>query len=309
MHWLNNGIWSSGLLNSIKKVPIVWTMHDMWPFTGACHYADKCRGYLQGCKDCVALKSKWGKAFCEHSYQDKIRALSDCNVQMVGCSNWITNEATKSSLAKSLKHSPICIPNPINDKIYRPISKDEAKSYLGINTTKKIICFGAMNSTGDKRKGYIYLVEAVKKLDPSQFLLLIFGNGRTCPELSSFETVVQGYVTDETRMAHIYNAADVFVAPSLEENLANTVMESLSCGTPVVAFNIGGMPDMIEHQVNGYLAAPFEADDIAVGIKQAVTTIYTQRDEISQSTHEKFSNSKIGNAYLDVYHHLMLRKD
>ena len=149
------------------------------------------------------------------------------------------------------------------------------------------------------KEGFENLKGALSKLDRSKYLLLVFG-GSVSRDFEGFEAVNLGYISDDLHLSLIYNAADVFVAPSFQDNLPNTVMEALSCGVPVAAFNIGGMPDMIVPGENGYLAKPFDWDDLAKGIEGCADQTYDKL-AISREIREKYSSDKIGKAYLDLY--------
>lgn len=305
-HWINEGIWSEKFIKSLIKLnkPIVWTMHDMWTFTGGCHYDEFCGKYKDGCNACPVLKSTKAKDEAFHAQQKKSSYLAQFSIQLVGCSNWITEQANESLVGKRLNYKAICIPNPTNAAAFKLYEKEICKQLLEIESDKKLILFGAVNAASDKRKGAKYLIEALKKLNPEEYILGIFGSKDVDLDLEQFEYKNFGRLNDDLHLALIYNAADVFVAPSLQENLANTVMESLTCGTPVVAFEIGGMPDMISHGENGYLAKPYESADLAKGIEEAVALL-NKRESIRQKTLERFSEDYVGRTYAGVYEALL----
>ena len=273
---------------------------NLWTFTGGCHYDDFCGKYKDGCSICPVLKSKKEKDEAFHAQQKKSSYLAQLRIQLVGCSNWITEQANESLVGKRLNYKAICIPNPTNAAAFKLYEKEICKQLLEIESDKKLILFGAVNAASDKRKGAKYLIEALKKLNPEEYILGIFGSKDVDLDLEQFEYKNFGRVNDDLHLALIYNAADVFVAPSLQENLANTVMESLTCGTPVVAFEIGGMPDMISHGENGYLAKPYESADLAKGIEEAVALL-NKRESIRQKTLECFSEETIGETYVKAY--------
>lgn len=266
LHWVTDGMLS---LTSMKRLfalkkPIVWTLHDMHPFTGGCHYDYQCGKYKSICGNCPAIQSKRNRDFSTWNQAQKRKILKDGNIRIVGCSRWIANCARESTVMKELTCS--VIPNGINTDIYTVINRMTALEALKLGRfhNKKIILFGAMDSTSDDRKGYVYLKKALISLDPQKYICLIFGGN--LQEEMPLETYSVGFLRDDISLALLYSCADVFVAPSIQENLANTVLESLACGTPVVAFDIGGMPDMIDHKKNGYLAKAYDVDDLARGI-------------------------------------------
>ena len=301
-HWVNDGIWSDAFIKALieLKKPIVWTMHDMWSFTGGCHYDDFCEKYVGQCGECKVLCSNKKKDTAYKAQEKKKNYLSKMNIQLVGCSKWITSRANESYIGSSLKKSAICIPNPINDQQFKLYEKGLCKQLLGINCQKQLILFGAVNAASDKRKGAPYIFEAIKKLDSRKYILGVFGSQTVDLELDDFEIINFGRIADDFHLSIMYNAADVFVAPSLQENLANTVMEALVSGTPVVAFNIGGMSDMIIHYENGYLARPFDAEDLAKGIEYA-EQIKDNRKEIREGILDRFSEEIIGKLYSEMY--------
>jgi glycosyltransferase involved in cell wall biosynthesis len=187
----------------------------------------------------------------------------------VALSHWLADCVRKSPL---LQHYPLkIIPNGLDPKQYHPVDQAIAKNLLGLPSDKIIILFGAMQATRDRRKGFPILQEALTKLSQTEWQdklqILIFGASEpeNAPDFG-LPTQYLGQLHDHLSLRLVYSAADVFLAPSLEDNLPNTVLEALTCGTPCVAFNIGGMPDLIQHQKNGYLAEPFNVDDFVAGI-------------------------------------------
>lgn len=267
LHWIGLGFVPVSEIRKIKN-PIIWTLHDMWAFTGGCHYAGDCARYREQCGQCPQLGS--------HSYdissfvwKRKAESWKNRNLILVCPSKWLAERAGESSLFKDAFVE--VIPNGIDINIFRPMEKTEARMKLGLPLDKKLILFGAMNSFGDKRKGFPHLVSALQHLFTTYHSLrpdcVIFGSTDGKPvKIPGYHVHNLGNVPGEERLALVYSAADVFVAPSIQENLANTVMEAMACGTPTVAFNIGGMPDMIDHKKNGYLAIFLDDQDLADGI-------------------------------------------
>ncbi len=301
LHWINGGWFSYRFLNSIELLdkPIVWTMHDMWTFTGGCHYSGKCTNYKEYCSNCEAIKSFHGQSYVADQLQKKIHRLVSCDIQFVGCSCWITEEINDSSLGKAIQKKAVTIPNPINNEIFYHVDMRVARKKINIDTKKRIIGFGAVNSMSEQRKGYCYLKEVLRRLDPSTYSIIIFGDDKLDKELNQFDVYTFGYIDDDRYLKYIYNACNVFLAPSLQENLANTVMESLSCGTPVVAFDVGGMRDMISNHDNGYLIKPFSIDEYVDAIEMAAN-IHGRKD-ISLKTQRRFSQKHIAERYINLY--------
>jgi glycosyltransferase involved in cell wall biosynthesis len=276
LHWINFGFLSIGSLEKLValKKPIVWTLHDMWAFTGGCHYSGGCTRYLSHCQHCPFLKNPSVNDLSYRVFEKKKILFQNANVRknlhFVACSQWLADVAKQSEL---LKGFPITsIPNPIDTQVYRPLDKCEIRRRLGLSPDRKLILFGAMN-TQDPRKGFVYLERALHWLHENnanlkdKAELVIFG--KADPETLArlpFGVRDYGSVKGDEALADLYNACDVMVLPSLEDNLPNTVMEALACGTPAVAFRTGGLPELIEHQQNGYLAEYGSAEDLAVGI-------------------------------------------
>ncbi len=305
LHWVNYGIWSQNLMKylSALKKPIVWTMHDMWPYTGGCHYDEGCERYSDGCGLCPVLHSNDENDVSSKSIKTKCMLFSKNNITFVGPSRWITESATNSMVVKKNGLSCVNIGNPISGDDFIPRDKEECFSLLKINTKKKVILFGAVNATSDRNKGFENLKKALSKLDRSKYLLLVFG-GKLDGDFEGFETVSTGFISDDLHLSLVYNVADVFVAPSFQDNLPNTVMESLCCGIPVVAFDIGGMPDMISSGKNGYLAKPYDCDDLAKGIDDCADRKYDGL-MISSEIRDKYSSDKIGKEYVDLYSRIL----
>jgi len=273
IHWINQGFLSLRNIQQLLSLnkPVVYTLHDMWLFTGGCHYAGTCENYSIKCGNCKFLKNPKPNDLSYKILQKKIKLFSSGNLHIIACSNWLANKAKQSTL---LKNFPITsIPNPIDTKIFQPISKKTALQKWNLEPSKKYILFGSANIF-DKRKGLIYFMEALNfmKLNMPKILenteCLVFGKMKH--ELNeNFPIKVNslGYLQHTEDIVKAYNAADVFVLPSLEDNLPNTIMEASACGTPTVAFNTGGIPEMIVHETTGYLSDYKSAESIAKGLQ------------------------------------------
>jgi glycosyltransferase involved in cell wall biosynthesis len=242
----------------------------MWPFTGGCHYSGECDKYTQSCGHCPQLNSQQDGDISGWVWWRKAKAWKNLNLTIVTPSQWLADCARNSSLFQDLRIEVIA--NGLDIQRYKPIEKKIARHLLGLPQDKQLILFGAMTATSDNRKGFHLLLPAIKKLSQGEIWqhkleLVVFGASEPVnPPDFGLKTHYLGRLNDDISLALVYAAADIFVAPSLEDNLPNTVMEALACGTPSVAFKIGGMPDMIEHQENGYLAHPYDIEDLAQGI-------------------------------------------
>lgn len=300
LHWINLGFLS---ISSIEKLlqtgkPIVWTLHDMWPFTGGCHYSGDCTNYKQGCGQCHFLK-KPGSDDLSRQINERKRIFSD--IHFVTCSQWLGMEARSSSLLQDADVRSI--PNPIDTDTFYPIDKAEARKHLQLDPNVPYILFGAAN-VADQRKGYDYLLQAMHQLAEKdleqQPEILLFGKSDESDDDLPFRVHHLGHLGDQKAMAHAYSAADCFVIPSLQDNLPNTVMESLSCGTPVIGFETGGIPEMVDHAVNGYIASYKDAADLAEGI-QTVLENSTMPSAARQKVLEQYNEETVGAQYLEVY--------
>lgn len=274
LHWINGGFLS---LNGIKKLlalnkPIVWTLHDMWLFTGGCHHSGECTNFQQQCGNCMFLKKPYAHDISYRVWKRKQAIFSHANnLTVVTCSQWLQRRAAESSL---LKNKPVhAIPNPIDTEIYRPIDKQKCREQLGLNPSKRYILFAAAN-VNNYFKGFPYFVESVKMLAQQypelyhSVEILIAGKVKDAHVFKSLSLPYRmlGVVAPDS-MLMVYNAVDLYITSSLQENLPNTIMESLACGVPVVAFRVGGIPEMVEHRQNGWLAEFKSAPSLAEGIR------------------------------------------
>ena len=176
---------------------------------------------------------------------------------------------------------------------------------LGLDDKKKYVLFGAMNTTAPM-KGFQYLLEADKLLHDENIQYLVVGkNSATLINQLAHEGIDLGYVTDERQKALIYNAADVFITPSLAENLPNMIMEAMACGTPCVGFKIGGIPEMIDHQINGYVAKYKNAEDLARGIEWVLSAKNDLNKEARQKVMNAYSEEVVANQYIALYQSIL----
>ena len=268
LHWIREAFVQIETIAKFKQ-PVVWTLHDMWAFTGGCHYSWNCDRYTASCGACPQLGSNKNWDLSSWIYQRKTKAWKNSNLTIVTLSSWLAKCARSSSVFQNSRIE--LIPNGLDTKKYRPINQKIAREILRLPENKQLILFGSLHATSDKRKGFHLLQAALQNLSQSEwqdkFELVIFGASQPeNPPEFGFKSHYLGTFSDDLALALLYSAADVFVLPSVTDNLPNTVMEAIACGTPCVAFNIGGMPDMIEHQKNGYLAQPYQIEDLAQGI-------------------------------------------
>ena len=268
LHWISAGYLKIETLAKFKQ-PLVWTLHDMWSFTGGCHYNEDCDKYTANCGACPILGSTKEADLSRQIWQRKHKSWQNLNLTIVTPSRWLRDCAKASSLFGDRRVE--VIPYGLDLDIYRPIDRATARHLLKLPQDKQLVLFLSLNATSDRRKGFQLLQPALQQLSQSgwqdKLELMVVGASQpeNPPELG-FKAHYLGIMRDDLTLALAYSAADVFVAPSIQDNLPNTVLEAIACGTPCVAFKIGGMPDMLEHQANGYLASPFETEDLARGI-------------------------------------------
>lgn len=308
LHWINQGFLSLKDIEALVKLnkPIVWTMHDMWPCTGICHHARDCEKFQTECESCFFLKSK-GKDLSTFIFDKKLSLYKDANITFVGCSRWLSDRAKKSYLLRN--KTVLSIPNPIDTKVYHLMDQGTARELLGLPLGKRLLLFGALNVT-DKRKGIDYLIEALRKIEKQNVELVVFGQVKDdIRGLFPVPIHSMGYLSDESKIVALYNAVDMFITSSLEENLPNTIMESMACGTPCVGFEIGGIPEMIYHMRNGYVANYKDASDLANGIRWILE--HEDRQALSEAcvknVQENYTEEVIVMKYLSLYQNILYK--
>lgn len=306
LHWISRGFIGLQTVARFRR-PVVWTLHDMWAFTGGCHYDAGCGQYMQGCGRCPSLGSNRNADLSRWAWRKKKGGWKGLNLRVVTPSRWLADCARNSPILGGC--SITAIPNGIDLTVYRPHAKDHARSILSLPNDKRLIMFGAVSGAEEERKGFRYLQEALARFAAggrgSEYTLVVAGASRPSesPHLG-VDTIYLGRLHDDVALALAYSAADVFIAPSTQDNLPNTVVEALACGLPCVAFDIGGMPDMIEHERNGYLARPFLAESLAQGIAWVLEDSSRQRllsERARSKAEEEFDVSRVAKRYLQVY--------
>lgn len=317
LHWINQGMLS---LKGIKKIlnsgkPVVWTMHDAWPATGICHLTLGCNRFKSHCRHCKLLPGKGGdKDLSSKIWRKKSRTYSSHNIYFVACSKWLESEAKSSAL---LSGKPVrSIPNPIDTRVFAPSDRKQASSRSGLPSDKRVILFVSQR-VSHPNKGMAYLAEActlLAKQYPEMLdntvVTILGGHAEEIREQLPFETVSLGYVSDTKQIVDIYNSADVFVLPSLSENLPNTIMEAMACGVPCVGFKVGGIPEEIDHKKNGYVAEYCNAADLARGIRWILdeADYSSLSNEALRKVRVSYSQQSVAVKYIEVYNQALAQK-
>jgi len=305
LHWICNFISIKGIarLVNIKK-PIIWTIHDSWPITGGCHVRYGCSQYCYGCTNCHELARK-NTYLSESILKKKRKYWANNNIVAVAPSKWMFECLKKSDLFK--QENIYHIPNPIDLSIYEYHEKHDDSSI--------VILFGAVQPTKAKYKGYNYLLEALKIITEKypdyakRIELNIFGSDELEENevLAGFKHNNLGFLNSDEQLVRAYQNSHIYVLPTLDDNLPTTVLESMSCGTPVVSFDIGGLSDMVDHKKNGYLAKYKDSNDFAEGIIWVINN--NSENRLSQNARAKiendFSYSKTVEKYIELYNKVM----
>ena len=306
IHWALGGFLNLANMEQLAKLkkPIIFFMHDMWPITGGCHHSFTCEKYKSHCFDCQIFPKNKKNDLSFKGFEKKLKFYSGyTNLFFIAPSKWLFDCAKESALTKN--KATFYIPNLLDHDIFKPFDKKTAKQLFNLDPNGMTILFGA-TSIENPYKGWTYFLQALRNLaqEPNfkNITLLIFGGGykKEIADEIPFKTKFVGHLRDEYSIALIYNAADVFIAPSLADNLPTTILESLNCGTAVVGFNVGGIPDMIKHKQNGYLAKYKDAIDISEGIK------FCLENKIKGYNLPEFEPGYIINNHLKLFENIQL---
>lgn len=317
LHWVGFGFLPVAALPRFRT-PIVWTLRDFHSFTGGCHYDQGCGRYRVACGACPQLGSQAEGDLSSRTLARKRGLWAGIDVTLVGLSRWIAARARESALFREARIE--VIPNGIDLARYQPSDRAAARRALGLSDDRKIVLFGATHGTQDRRKGFHLLTAALDLLAAdgwgARMTAAVFGadgpaDGAAASGGTVLDTRYLGTIADESKLALAYAAADVFVAPSTEEVFGNTVLEALACGTPCVAFNAGGIPDLVAHRVNGYLAQPFEPADLAAGIAW-VLQVDGRAEALSRAARDRcereFDSRVVARRYAALYAELSDRR-
>lgn len=311
IHWFNQGFISLGYLKKLVQLgkPIVWTLHDMWAFTGGCHYAWDCNNFQKTCGDCVFLARPSENDLSSKIWKEKHGFYSDGNMHFVPVSKWLGRVAGNSSLGKSIPQKVIY--NPIDTTVFRPSDREGARKRYGLDSNDFYVLFGA-SRIDDKIKGLPYLIEAVKKLGANVKIVIFGGEPKFDKDILDRFSVEVKYIGSVAKkdQSMVYSMCDVTCVPSDYETFGLVAAESMACQTPVVAFDNSGVSEVVNHYENGYLAKYKSTDDLANGIDWILN--HDDRKDLGVKAREKiireFSEEKIGESYVEWYNEVMTSK-
>lgn len=313
LHWINQGFLS---LREIKRIidsgkPVVWTMHDMWPITGICHHARACTKYTFECMKCPFIRAKHSSKDLSYKVFHRKMNIYQSSVQpinFVGCSKWLMRKAMDSALTEN--QNVLNIPNPINTDVFQPLTTEDCRKHFGLPKNMKLILFGAAKTT-NKRKGIEYFINAcleLRQTTTTPISIVLYGSDSDqLKDRFTLPTYSLGYIRNEKDIIRLYNAVDLFALPSLEENLPNSIMEAMACGVPCVGFDIGGIPELIDHLHNGYIAKYKSSTDLAQGLKWVLEN--NKEQTLSQEARRKvldcFSEKTVARQYINLYNNIL----
>ena len=317
LSWVNQGMLSLASIRKIVKSgkAVVWTLHDAWPVTGICHYTRSCQAFKRRCHNCPLLPGGGStNDLSSRLFDRKKKLYQNSEIHFVACSRWLAGQARQSALLAGL--SVDSIPNPIDTRVFCPQDKREARLHSMLPEDKRIILFVSQRVT-QERKGMKFFIEAIERMvaehpevKADTVIAVLGGKAEEVASRLPLPCYPLGYISDERRIVSVYNSADVFVLPSLEDNLPNTIMEALACGVPCVGFQVGGIPEMIDHQCNGYVAAPGNSADLAAGmhwvLREADYASLSRR--AVQKVLSAYSQRAVAMAYIEVYNQALAFK-
>ena len=302
LHWINKSFISLATVNELsKKKKVVWTFHDMWSFTGGCHYAQDCKGFLQSCGTCPLLKKslRSDDDLSRSLWKEKSHYLSEADIVGVACSNWLRDTALRSSIWAS--KSVTSIPNPIDTDFFTPQSASDPKLRLVF----------IARSVDDRRKGFDILEEILRSdhfssEERSNLILYVGGSSEGDVKIPGMQVEMAGFLSGAEAVRSLYRKGDVLLLPSREDNLPNTVVEASSCGLATVAFGVGGVPQMIDHEKTGFCIDPFDKASFAMAIKnlmklKAKGGLGQMQESARKFALDQYSPKSVASKYLEVY--------
>lgn len=312
IHNIHGAHWSPLIAKICSNhAPVAWTLHDMWSFTGSCAYSYNCRKFIAGCdSECPetgtypTLKPK----LIRRAWEERKELLeTHLDLTAVSPSNWLAKQA---SFGLWKNHQIKVIPNSLPLKIFKPKNKNESRKALGIRTNSPILLAVAQD-LNDKRKGYDILIKALQRVEIRPLTLITMGKGRIRQIANSDDRInlySLGYLRDEQTKSLVYNASNLLIHPALIDNLPNTIMEAIACGTPVVAFATGGVPELVRPRKTGWLAEEVSSKALAKAIEFALNEIHQGldlQDSCRKIAEDEYSYEQQSQKYLKLFESLV----
>ena len=302
LHWVGDGLLPIAQLPDIRS-SIVWTLRDMWAFSGGCHYAGDCLNYHDACGHCPQLRYPAKKDISWRVNRLKKRTWSRLPLTIVTISEWLAGCARASSILGDQRIE--VIGNPIDPRVFKPLDRAAARAAFNLPLDKKLILFGALGGASDPRKGFSYLAEALTfGIADGETELVLFGSARPQTLDVGLPLHQLGRFHDEVSLGMLYSACDVYVLPSTQEALGKTLMEALACGTPCVAFEGTGPDDMIGHRLDGYLAQMKDSADLAAGIEWTLAQSWS-REDLHARIVARYGVERVSEQYVRLYESLI----
>lgn len=299
LHWINKSFSDLSYLKNLNK-PIIWTLRDMWAFTGGCHYSLSCNKFKKNCGKCFSLNSNSKKDLSYLNQKIKIKNYKEFDINYVAISMWLKKEASKSLLLRNKKIETIY--NGINKSNFYPIKNLDTKRKRSIPLNKKIILFGSQYINSEY-KGFNYLLESLRFLDTKKYFLITFGKIHNLKHLDTLNIEYKNFnfISSQKELNEIYNLADVFIACSIQEAFGKTIVESLSSGTPVVCFKKTAISEIVKHKKNGYCAKYLDSKDIAKGIDWVSKNYKKFNNKKSLQKDKSFTDDYMAKKYISLY--------
>ena len=304
LHWINSGMLSISDIASTGK-PLVWTFHDSWPFTGGCHVPGDCDAYTRSCGQCPVLQSQRHNDLSRKIHSLKMNTLRKLDFSIATPSHWMAACIRASSIFAGREVH--VVPNGVDVELFKPVDRQHARDILGVPADKFVVLMGAEHIDRDDNKGFHWLVETLVSLpepERKNIHLLIFGMSEPAqrPNTGTSQQYL-GRLHDEFSLVLAYAAADITAVPSRQESFGFTALESMSCGTPVLAFNATGLKDIVLQRQTGYLAEPYSVADLQTGLLWLMDE--HQRQATGLAARERavslFSMSQVAQQYIHIY--------
>ena len=301
LHWVGDNFLPLGQLEQIKA-PIVWTLRDMWAFTGGCHTALDCGNYRSGCGNCPQLQTAAATDMSARINARKQRAWAAIPLTIVCLSRWLADCARQSAILKEKRIE--VIGNPVDPAVFKPLDKAAARRAFNLPSDKKLILFGAVGGTRDRLKGFGYLQEALRAFSYDAVELVLFGAESVADPQLNLPWHSVGRLQDEVSLSLLYSACDVYVLPTLQDTFPKTVLESLACGSPCVIFDGSGTVDLVQQRQNGYVARLKDSADLRQGLEWVLQQDWS-RLELHQQIVARYGQRRIADKTIRLYELLL----